>query len=232
MKNILISLLIIGVLVFLGMKIFGGQDKKVNESNNQYNLGEATTTASNQLDKNMFQVDNTKSTVSWKGAFVSGAKSHTGTIQILSGEGKYENGEISSAKIVFDMNSIKENEGSARLEEHLKSDDFFSVSKFPQSSIETVSITKGNQPNIYSVKANLTIKGITKEINFPMTITVNGGVINAVGKLTFNRADFEVKYGSSSFFKNLGDKVIKDEVEMNVNISTKPFEGASIPSSI
>lgn len=234
MKNIIISLVIIAVLVFLGMKIFKGGNKPVAETTDNTNVQATTTSVMEDgvLNKDMFEVDGAKSTISWKGSFVSGAKSHTGTIQLISGEGKYENGMVSSAKLVFDMNSIKDNENTDKLITHLKSDDFFSVSTYPQSVLETVSITKASTANTYNVKANLTIKGIKKEVNFPITITVNNGVINATGKLTFNRADFQVKYGSSSFFKNLGDKVIKDEVEMNVNVSSKPFEGAMTPSSI
>ena len=233
MKNAIISLVIILVLIFLGMKIFKGNDSVKNTEENTTIEQVSTTSDMVKVEGDSFEVDTTKSVVSWKGAFVSGAKSHTGTIALMSGEGKIQNGMVSSLKVVFDMNSIKDVDNNDRLITHLKSADFFDVAKFPQSSFEMTKINKpitDGEKDDYMVYGNLTIRNITKEIGFPVKIVKTpDGSLNATGKLTFNRADFEVKYGSSSFFKNLGDKVIKDEVEITLNLFSKPI---SIPSSI
>lgn len=230
-KNILVSLVIIALLVFAGYKLISKNSKvPVAKENLQV---ENTAPQVPQTDPNLFTVNTTSSSVNWKGSFVTGTKSHTGTIAIKSGEGRFSSGMVESANIVFDMSSIKDNDGSEKLETHLKSDDFFNTEMYPEAVLKTVSISTTTKVGVYNVKANLTIRDVTKEITFPLGIKIeNDGSVSATGKVVFNRADFNVKYGSKSFFKNLGDKVIKDEVEINVNIVTNPFEGAKSPSSI
>jgi polyisoprenoid-binding protein YceI len=49
---------------------------------------------------------------------------------------------------------------------HLKSDDFFSTDKHPRATLLITKLTPTGQ-NTYQVKGNLTIKGITKTIEFP-----------------------------------------------------------------
>lgn len=231
-KNILVSLVIVALLVFGGYKIISKKSNMAIDDTQKSNIPVNTETTPSK-DPNIFTVNNASSKVSWKGSFVTGTKSHTGTIAIKSGEGLFENGVVKSATLIFDMNSIKDNDGSAKLEDHLKSDDFFNASMYPDATLNTISISTTTKVDVYNVKANLTIRDVTKEISFPLGIkTMSNGTVSATGKITFNRADFNVKYGSKSFFKNLGDKVIKDEIELNVDVVTEPFEGAKSPSSI
>jgi polyisoprenoid-binding protein YceI len=94
---------------------------------------------------------------------------------------------------------------------HLKTDDFFGVEKFP---VTTLAITESTAfvNNEADVKGNLTIKGITNPIAFK--VTKNGNSYSA--NIPVNRAKFDVRYGSGSFFENLGDKVIDDIFNMDV----------------
>ena len=49
--------------------------------------------------------------------------------------------------------------------------------------------------------------------NLPMSIIIIGvGSVN----FAFDRADFDVRFGSGSFFDNLGDNLIADNVEMRM----------------
>jgi polyisoprenoid-binding protein YceI len=72
---------------------------------------------------------------------------------------------------------------------------------------------KGN--NVYTVYGELTIKGITQDINFDLTVNNN----SASGKLIIDRTKFGIKYGSGSFFSDLGDRTIYDEFELDVTLS-------------
>ena len=38
----------------------------------------------------------------------------------------------------------------------------------------------------------------------------------ATAKVTFDRSKFDVRYGSDSFFDNLGNKAISNEIELDV----------------
>ena len=72
----------------------------------------------------------------------------------------------------------------------------------------------------YNLTADLTIKGITKSITFPATFKKVGNVFEGNAKITLDRTKWDIKYGSSSFFEGLGDKAIKNEIELNVNIAS------------
>ena len=68
---------------------------------------------------------------------------------------------------------------------------------------------------MYLVDANLTIKGITHPISFEMDLLEDGSY---VAKLIFDRSKYDVQYRSGSFFENLGDRLILDDVELEVTL--------------
>ncbi len=177
----------------------------------------ATTTTVATLPKDGYMVDTEKSTISWKGTMVTG-KTHTGTVKLKSGQGTFGGETPTTAEFVIDMNTITDSDGNATLEKHLKSEDFFGVETNPEAIFTLTTLATTTTKDLYTAKGSFTLRGITKEISFPVTISVAEGVARVSGKLTFNRADYNVKYGSKSFFKNLGDKVIRDEVEITLNL--------------
>jgi len=230
MKNIVLSIVVIALLGAVGYALFGSKGTQPAE---EMATSTPVVTTETQVTRDMYVVDLGQSTVGWKGSFVSGAKSHTGTIALKSGEGKFENGTITSGLFVFDMSSIKDNDGSAQLETHLKSDDFFNAEMYPEAKFELMSLTPATKANTFTATGKLTIRDVTKDFTFPVSITVvNNSALKAVGKITFNRADYKVKYGSSSFFKGLGDKVIADKIELSLDLITKPIEVTQPPSSV
>lgn len=167
------------------------------------------------------KVNTEKSKIFWTGRKITGE--HTGTLMLKGGTVKVESGKPTSVDIILDMNTIvctdlTDPGTNAKLVGHLKSDDFFSVEKHPEgrfvaSSFLPLKGAKDREPN-YMVKGQLTLKGITQEIEFPAYILVNNGKMVANGEVTFDRTKFEIKYGSGNFFKGLGDKAIKDEVSL------------------
>ena len=161
-------------------------------------------------------VNTEESSVVWTGKKVTG--SHTGTINIKSGNLDFENGRLSGGTITMDMNSIvctDLGEGGARkLEGHLKSDDFFGVPNHPTAQLVITKVAEGNANGGLNVMADVTIKGITKAITFTADITEAG----ANATIIIDRTDFDIRYGSGSFFDNLGDKTIYDDFELVVNL--------------
>lgn len=160
-------------------------------------------------------VDISKSTVTWKGYKVTGQ--HEGTINLKSGVLMFDGKTLTGGKFVMDMASINttdlEGDYKGKLDGHLKSPDFFGVEKHPTAKFEiTKAVKKGD---VYTVTGDLTIKAITNPVTFDMTI--NGNTASA--SLKIDRAKYDVKYGSGSFFDNLGDKTIYDEFDLNVNLS-------------
>ena len=163
-----------------------------------------------------YTVDAAKSTITWVGKKVTG--SHNGTIALQSGSLAVNGKNVTGGTFTIDMNSIKDADGSAKLEGHLKADDFFGVAKFPTSTFVITKVA-GSGANV-TVSGNLTIKGITKPLSFPATVTVNAdGTASALaGKIVVDRTKYDIKYGSKSFFDSIGDKAINDEFEIGVKL--------------
>lgn len=169
-------------------------------------------------------VEITESAITWKGHKVTG--SHQGTIDLKSGDLTYdENGNLTGGAITIDMTTIKCTDlsggGAGKLEGHLKSDDFFGTANFPTASLAITNVSPKGTPGDYKVTADLTIKETTKSIKFYANVAKTGGMKVATADLKVDRTDFDVRYGSGSFFDNLGDKTIYDEFDINVKIVTK-----------
>jgi polyisoprenoid-binding protein YceI len=166
-----------------------------------------------------YTVDVQKSQVKWLATKVTGK--HNGTISIKSGEMSVKNNKISSGTFVIDMNSIANEDltdagYNQKLVGHLKSDDFFGVATYPEAKLVVTKATafKNNQAD---VRGDLTIKNKTNSILF--TVTKSGD--KYLAKIIVDRSKFDVKYGSNSFFDNLGDKAISDEFNLDVELVVK-----------
>ena len=164
-----------------------------------------------------FKVDTELSSIDWIGRKVTGQ--HTGKIKITSGEVKMSGKAVKGGSFTMDMTSITSD--SERLTGHLKTDDFFSVEKNPTSAFVITKVTAAGKERI-NVTGNLTIKGITNEITFPATVKKQGNAIVAVAKnVMINRAKYDIRYGSKSFFNDIGNKAIDDEFELGINLVAK-----------
>ena len=161
------------------------------------------------------KIDTKKSTMTWLGEKVTGE--HTGTIELKSGSLTWKENRITAGEFTINMASIKNSDVEdagykAKLEGHLKSEDFFGVDKYPTATLVIISSEFNN--NKGKVKANLTIKGITHPIEFE--VTKDGNKFSA--DIIVDRAKYDVRYGSGSFFDNLGDKTIYDDFKLSVVI--------------
>lgn len=168
-------------------------------------------------------IDAEKSTIDWKGEKVTGQ--HTGTIALKSGSLEMKDNKLTGGSFVIDMTSIEntdlEGEYKGKLEGHLKSDDFFGVTTFPEASLVITKVKETKKANVYEVTGNLTIKGITQPITFTATLIDSNGTVVANTNIIVDRSKYDVRYGSGSFFDNLGDKTIYDDFTLTVNLVTK-----------
>jgi polyisoprenoid-binding protein YceI len=168
-----------------------------------------------------FVVNATQSNLIWKAEKVTGK--HDGTVKISNGEISVNDGKLTSGSFVIDMTTmvvsdIKDANTNAKLLGHLKSDDFFSVEKNKTSTFVVTSVTPGSQQGSYTVKGNLTIKGITKPIEFPAAILIDGNTLKATASITVDRTKYDIRYGSKSFFEGIGDKAIYDNFTMELQM--------------
>jgi polyisoprenoid-binding protein YceI len=117
---------------------------------------------------------------------------------------------------------LKDAEYNKKLLNHLKSDDFFNVEKFPTAvlKIKNAKSVEGFTGPTYEITADLTIKGKTNEVKFPAMIQTKDGKTTATANITIDRTKWDIKYGSGKFFTGLGDKVINDEFKLDVALAS------------
>lgn len=172
----------------------------------------ATFTLSAQTKKINVQ----KSIISWIGEKVTGK--HSGTINLKEGTLLFKNKKIIGGNFTANMTTLSNTDqtgtGKQKLEGHLKSVDFFDTENYKTSELVIKSISE-KQKDLYSITADLTIKGITKPVKFDLAVKKN----TAVAKLIIDRTKYNIQYGSGSFFDDLGDRTIYDEFELNVNLT-------------
>lgn len=159
------------------------------------------------------KIDPAKSSINWLAKKVTGQ--HSGTVNIQNGTLIFKKKKLAGGSITVDMNTLTSTdltgEYQGKLNGHLKSDDFFGTEKFPTAIITFKKIT-AKTAGIYTITANLTIKGKTNPITFDLATTAT----TASTTLNIDRTKYDIKYGSGSFFDNLGDKAINDEFELKV----------------
>lgn len=166
-----------------------------------------------------YTVATDKSELKWNAKKVTGE--HYGTINLREGQLLVNGSKPVGGSFTIDMPSLICSD-NGRVGAHLKNDDFFSVDKHPVATFKITSLkpianAAAGNPN-YTVEGDLTIKGITKPVVFPALISVKNGVATAKGDVAVDRTKYDIRYRSSSFFENLGDKAIYDEFTVSLNI--------------
>lgn len=164
-------------------------------------------------------VNTTASDLKWTGYKVTGK--HYGSVGLKQGKLDMKDGQLTGGMFVIDMTSITVEDLSGgtkdKLEGHLKSSDFFGVENHPEAMLQITEVTP-NGVNRYKIEADLTIKDITKPIKFYATTEMENGITVATAEMTIDRSEYNVRYGSGSFFDNLGDKTIYDDFDLTVKI--------------
>lgn len=162
------------------------------------------------------EIDAAASTFKWTGKKVTGK--HFGTLPIASSTVQEKDGKIVGGEIVLDLNKLTvddlpEADGKKFLA-HMKSADFFDVNQWSTAKLVIKSM------NGKKAKGELTIKNKTNPVEF--AYTENNGVFS--GTLTFDRTKFGMIYNSGNFVKNLGDKMIYNDVTLDFAVKVKKEE--------
>lgn len=171
------------------------------------------------------------SAVVWTGSkrFIGGK--HMGTLPIKSGRVEVADGQIVSGEMLLNMagitNSDLEGDGKGQLEGHLKSADFFDVANHPNAKF-TITGTEpltGVAGATHKVKGNLTLKGVTKSVEFNAKVAVtDNGVTASAPQFVIDRTQWGISYGSTdkdSVADDLKDKIISNDIGITLNITAR-----------
>ena len=218
MKKILLSL---SLIVFISLNSCKKEEKTETTTE-----PESTEVAVTENSLGNYLVDTAASSIKWTGTKPTGK--HTGTIALKEGGFTVTDGKIENGIFTVDMTSITvtdlEGDDKAKLEGHLKGlggkeseDHFFNTTKFPTSEFKIVGVENAN--GAYFVKGILTMKGISKPVEFPAEITITDTDVTLHSDpFKINRTLWGVNYASKSVFDDLKDKFVDDDIELEVNV--------------
>jgi len=174
------------------------------------------------IESGTYSANAETSSLKWLGERIVGS-SHSGSVDIKSGNFIVEDNKISSGEFILDMTSISDSEGSERLEDHLKSEDFFMVSEYPEAKLRINSSnmlsSNSNEEIVLEMKADLIIKGIANPVEFTTTLKEENDILLASSEFSIDRTKWDIKYDSGNFFEDLGDRAIKDQIYFNIIVT-------------
>ena len=175
------------------------------------------------LSSGNYTMDNDNSSIKWTGRELS-TKSHYGSLQMKNGSLTVNTDGTVKGIIKIDMTTIDcedlQGRSKASLERHLRSDDFFSVESHPIATLTFKSEGGIGAGNKLAFNGDLEIKGISHPISFESELKSVDPKVSALVDMTFDRSKYNVRFRSGTFFQNLGDKLIYDDIEISVDIRT------------
>ncbi len=188
-----------------------------------------TTDAQNveQVSGATYEANLSESKVEWIGTKPIGR--HHGTFVLKDGNLVVSGDDLKGGSFVIDIASVtpddQDAEGNAKLQGHLKSEDFFHVEKYPEGTFEITNVTEGvaDKDNLvmkdatHTITGNLTLKGVTKSITFPAKVNMEGDKVTADANFNIDRTQWNIVYGND---ESLGDKFIRPEVNLQVHLVT------------
>lgn len=218
MKNVLLMSLMVLGLMTTSCKKDAKNDKM------EANAPATSEAVSSSKVSGKFNV-NASSTVLWEGSKPAGT--HSGYIKVSEGSVAVENGKVTAGQFTLDMSSLtvtdlKAGEGKEKLEGHLKSEDFFNVTANPSARFEITKTTglANDATANHLIYGDLTINGVTKPVNFKANVEVKENMVNvSTDQFNIDRTNWGVKYGSGTFFDDLKDKVISDDVGIKIALN-------------
>ncbi|RBQ07962.1 YceI family protein [Pedobacter miscanthi] len=173
------------------------------------------------METTKFEILSAQSNINWTGKKVTGA--HNGTIAVKSGSLTLNDGKLNSGKFIIDTTSIiildvTDPATNAQFAGHLFSEDFFATEQFPQATFSITAVDETSEGSTL-ITGDLTIKGITHPVTFAADVAVDENKLTASGKIFVDRTKYNMKFRSGNFFTNLGDTLIYNEFELDVNLT-------------
>lgn len=127
----------------------------------------------------------------------------------LRGTIHFDPARLSTSKFEVSVNAATVDTDSETRDRHLKGGDYFDIAKYPTINFNSTGITPAATAGLYHLQGNLTIKGITKSIQFDFSATAQARGYLFEGEFEIDRLDFNV--GGKSI--SMQDKV---KIELKV----------------
>lgn len=172
-----------------------------------------------KLSDGSYLISPEDSQLAWYGKRLLGTD-HSGLVKLKSGNFIVENELLVAGAFVIDMTSISSNDDNQQLVEHLKGPDFFDAEEYEEAKLMITSSEQSPEASLL-IKADLSIKEITQPIEFLANIKEDGGIVIAMSDISIDRTRWDIRYGSGSFYKNLGNAAIDNEMGFKVYLEAE-----------
>ncbi len=110
---------------------------------------------------------------------------------------------LSSSSFNVSVNATTVDTDNGTRDKHLRKSEYFDVEKFPLINFISTKVTESTSAGRYFVIGNLTIKGVTKVVQFGFSATPNDKGYVFKGEFDINRRDYGVGGSSISMSDNL-----------------------------
>jgi|AntRauTorcE11897_2_1112592.scaffolds.fasta_scaffold16575_3 polyisoprenoid-binding protein YceI len=222
MKKRVINSMLVLSLISTALSCKG--DKKT-ETSDAKDAKEATEMA------DTYNVNVEQSKINWVGSKPAGE--HNGIVPLSEGSLMVFDEQVIGGEVTIDMISIEvqdlEGQDKTDLENHLmgysngKEDHFFNATKYPEAKFKITGFETVKDQAMLS--GNLTLKETTKNITFPVNVSMNGAdesLLLTSEEIILDRTEWGIKFMSKSFVENLGDNFVSDQ--MKISFDLKAFK--------
>jgi polyisoprenoid-binding protein YceI len=148
---------------------------------------------------------------SWTGYGEVGDYSLTGTLPVKTGWISFTNNLPKAGELILNMKGITHPDEN--LVSHLNGEDFFNTEKYPEARFKLTKAAALNADSV-AISGDLTLCGKTQPILFAARILRYGKMTQLLATVSLDRTRWGIRYNSNSFFGNLGDNAIKNEINM------------------
>ena len=152
------------------------------------------------------------SKVLFTGSKVTGK--HDGGFNKFSGAIDLVNAKPEESSVRIDIEASSVFTDTDGLTKHLQTGDFFEVARFPKASFASTKIVADAEKgeNNYTVTGDLELRGVTKSVTFPATISITPTDVAVDSEFAINRKDFGIVYAGKA------DDLIRDDVVIKLDL--------------
>ncbi len=171
----------------------------------------------------LYKIDSTHASINWS-ANHFGFSDQLGKITDVSGHITFDETDPKSSSVEVQIGLGSNVTGLVKFDEHLKSVDFFNVTKFPTATFKSTSITPSGK-TFAKIKGDLTFLGVTKPVTLDTKLIKKG--INPINQsktigffatTTLKRSDFGINFGLPG---------ISNLVKIEINLEATYISGES-----
>ncbi len=170
------------------------------------------------VQADQWQIDPAHSSVNFQVTHLVISKVN-GKFSDFAGTLNFDGKDVSTGSVEVTVKTASVNTGVDQRDTHLKSPDFFDVTKFPEMTFKSKKIIKGSGAT-FQLVGDLTMHGVTKEVTFDcefygMAEMMGAKRVGFSAKTRINRQDYGVSYNK---VLDTGGLMVSNDVDISIEL--------------